>query len=320
MTHSEQPPMLIELTNSIYKVIVRYPYGMRELNSYLIRGNNGYTVIDTGSYAKESIEIWENMISTGLTIEKVIVTHFHPDHLGLAKWFQEKHHIPIYTSDLTYKEIQKRKNQKKDENGLLQLIQEHGGPIISKHEVHDESFVYHFEPDKIFEKEHTIKIGNDSYETIWTPGHSPDHFCFYQPQQKVMFVGDHVLEKISPIISVWSKEDKNPLMNYFDSLETTSTYPTILALPGHGELIQNVYERSKQIISSHNHRLSQALESVKNEWKTAYQICQDIYGPLNEKVVIPPLLATITRCIYLESLGKIRCEMRNKMIVYRTIS
>src|SRR5438309_1027341 len=197
MTNPEQLPMLMKLTDSIYKLVVRYPFGMRELNSYLIRGNNGYTVIDTGSYATESIEIWEQTISTGISIEKVVVTHAHPDHLGLAKWFQVKHHIPIYTSDLTYKEIQKRKSQKKVENGLLLLIKDHGGPVISKQDVQDESFVYHFEPDEIFEKDHSIKIGNDTYETIWTPGHSPDHFCFYQPQQKVMFVGDHVLAKIS---------------------------------------------------------------------------------------------------------------------------
>ena len=61
-----------------------YPFGMRELNSYLIRGDHGYTVIDTGSYATESIEIWEQTISAGLSIEKVVVTHAHPDHLGFS--------------------------------------------------------------------------------------------------------------------------------------------------------------------------------------------------------------------------------------------
>ena len=132
-----------------------------------------------------------------------------------------------------------------------------------------------------------------------------------------MFVGDHVLAKISPIISVWSKEDENPLKNYFDSLKTISTYPTNLVLPGHGELIDNLYDRSKQLISNHNRRLRQVLESVKDEWKTARQVCHEIYGALNEKAVIAPLLATITRFIYLESLGKIRSETRNGLVMYQ---
>src|SRR6478752_528757 len=126
MTISEQFPMLMKLTDSIYKLVVRYPFGMRELNSYLIRGDNGYTVIDTGSYAKESIEIWEQTISTGLLIEKVVVTHAHPDHLGLAKWFHENHHIPIITSDLSYKEIQKRKNQQNDASEFVLFLQKQG--------------------------------------------------------------------------------------------------------------------------------------------------------------------------------------------------
>ncbi len=319
MTITEQFAMLIKLTDTIFKLVVRYPFGMRELNSYLIRGDNGYTVIDTGSYANESIDIWDNTLASGISIEKVVVTHAHPDHIGLAKWFQEKHHIPIYTSDLSYKQIQKRKNQQVGAREFILFLQKHGGPLISEQEVQKESFVYHFEPDGIFEKDQSIQLGNDIYETIWTPGHSPDHICFYHPQQKVMFIGDHVLARISPIVGVWSKDDRNPLKDYLASLEKISTYPTNLVLPGHGEPIENLYGRSKQITSSHNHRLRQALESVSKEWKTAYQVCQEIYGVLNEKAIVAPLLATITRYIYLESLGKIRSDTRNGMVMYQAI-
>ena len=320
MTISEQLPMLMKLTDRIFKLVVRYPFGMREVNSYLIRGDKGYTVIDTGSYAEESIEIWDKTITNGIQIEKIVVTHAHPDHLGLAKWFQENHHIPIITSELSYQEIQKRKSSQNYANEIILFLKKHGGPQISEDKIKNESFVYNFEPDEIFQKNQSLKIGNDLYESIWTPGHSSDHFCFYHPQQKVMFVGDHILAKISPIISVWSKEDVNPLQNYFHSLEITTTYDANLVLPGHGDLIENLSDRSKQLISSHNHRLKQILQSVNNEWKTAYKITQDIYGPLNEKMIIPPLLATITRCIYLESLGKIRSKTRNGVIDYQAIT
>ena len=66
MTITEQFAMLIKLTDTIFKLVVRYPFGMRELNSYLIRGDNGYTVIDTGSYANESIEIWDNTVALAI--------------------------------------------------------------------------------------------------------------------------------------------------------------------------------------------------------------------------------------------------------------
>ena len=78
--------------------------------------------------------------------------------MDLAKWFQENHHIPIITSDLSYKEIQKRKNQQNDASEFVLFLQKQGGPLISEKEVQKESFVYHFEPDEIFERDHSIKI------------------------------------------------------------------------------------------------------------------------------------------------------------------
>ena len=82
--------MLIKITDDIYQLVVRFPFGMREVNSYLIKGEKGFTVIDTGSYAKESIDIWEQTLSSGVKVEKVVLTHAHPDHIGLAGWFQER--------------------------------------------------------------------------------------------------------------------------------------------------------------------------------------------------------------------------------------
>ena len=75
-------------------------------------------------------------------------------------------------------------------------------------------------------------------KTIWTPGHSSDHFCFYNHERKIMVIGDHILDQISPVILIESSADVNPLMHYFDSLEKMKEYSIKLALPGHGHLIE----------------------------------------------------------------------------------
>lgn len=309
--------MFTKITEDIYKLVVRFPFGMREVNCYLIKGENGYTIIDTGSDAKEAIDIWKQTLSSGIHVEKVVLTHAHPDHIGLARWFQDSYHVPVFISALGYKEMQKIQQHKNDESRLTVFFKQHGGPEIPEKMMRMETSAYDFEPDDLFENQMTIQLGSSLYETIWTPGHAPDHFCFYNDEHQIMVVGDHVLSDISPIIGVLSEEGGNPLKDYFSSLELIKSYPVALALPGHGDLIVNLKNRVDEITSSHNHRLQQILDSVKKVGKTAREVCEEIYGPLSLNKIFAPLISTITRLVYLESIGKVGSEVKNGKIFYQ---
>ncbi|MCQ6279084.1 MBL fold metallo-hydrolase [Bacillus sp. EB600] len=312
--------MLKKITDDIYQLVVRFPFGMREVNSYLFKGEKGFTVIDTGSYAKESIDIWERTLASGVKVEKVVLTHAHPDHIGLAGWFQERFNVPVFISSLGYKEMQRLRLQKYDKNKLHLLFQQHDGPEIPENIMQMEESAYDFEPDGLFEKNQTIQLGSSFYETIWTPGHAPDHICFYHHDQQIMVVGDHVLNNISPIILIPSEDDGNPLKDYFSSLESIKRYPIVFALPGHGDLIYHFKNRVEEITARHHHRLQQTLDLVKSVEKTAGQVCQEVYGKLSISKLISPFIATITRFLYLESIGKVEKEMKNGKIYYRASS
>lgn len=314
----KQFPMLIKLSEDIYQLVVRYPFGMFEMNSFLFQGENSFTIVDTGSEAKESIELWEKTLASGITVEKLVLTHAHHDHCGLARWFQEKHHVPVFISSLGYKEIQRRR---KSDNSkwIRSLFKEHDGPDMPQKKGKSENAIFEFEPDGIFDDNQSIKLGNDLYETIWTPGHSYDHFCFYSQKQQVMITGDHILAGLSPIVAVWSENDNNPIKDNFSSLEKLSAYSTKLALPGHGELIFNLNDRIENIIIGHKHRLQQILLSVKNEEKTSWQVCQELYGTMRTTKFFAPFLATITRLIYLEKSGEVYRELKNGKLYFRSI-
>ena len=311
-------PTLTKISEGIYQLVVRYPFGMYEMNSFLFQGENGFTIVDTGSEAKESIDIWEKTLASGITVDKLVLTHAHPDHIGLAKWFQEQKHVPVYISSLGYKEIlRKRKNE--DTNWMRRFLKTHGGPEIPKNMENPEAAAYEFEPDGLFEKEQTIILGDEPYEPIWTPGHSSDHFCFYNKNQQVMITGDHVLAGLSPIIALWSENDENPIKNNFDSLKRLKAYTTKLALPGHGELIFNLNDRIDEMISGHKHRLQQILISIENDEKTSWQICQELYGSLSPTKFFAPFLATITRLIYLEKSGEVFSELKDDKLYFRSM-
>ena len=157
----DQIPLLAKITDDIYKLSVRFPFGMREMNSYLVRGEKGFTVIDTGSKSKESIELWKKVINSGFSIEKVVLTHAHPDHIGLSKWFQEQYGVPVMISSLGYKEVLENRNSNYSD-WINQLFKRHGGPELSETTREMEPYAFHFDPDEVFEIGEYIKLGNDT--------------------------------------------------------------------------------------------------------------------------------------------------------------
>ncbi|WP_428910641.1 MBL fold metallo-hydrolase [Niallia sp. Krafla_26] len=319
MNHSNrfrQVPILKKVTEDIQLLSFPYVFGMEQVNCFLFRGEKGFTVVDTGSYSEEGKQTWKHLMGLGMTIEKIILTHFHIDHLGLARWFQEKHKIPIYISNLGYREIQRRQD-KESTQFVVNMFKQHGCDEVSEMATTDYSSVYNFVPDGLFEEGEQIQLGSQLYETIWTPGHSSDHFCFYQPDQQIMVIGDHVLEKISPVVLLESPVDVNPLQDYFDSLEKIKSYPVELTLPGHGNLMKGIDKRVAEIKSGHDYRINQMLELLKNGEKSAWHICQETY---RRKQFFAPLMATITRCVYLESIGKIKSRIVDNIVYYHVVS
>lgn len=306
--------MLINIIDNIFKLVIPIPGGMREVNSYLIKGEDGYTVIDTGLYSKEALDTWKAVLKSGIVVEKVVLTHTHQDHIGLAKWFKENVNVPVFTSKLGYNEMLKGRKINGEESKLKKLIMKHGGPELPNH-IEDHSFIYDFEPDGFFEENDVLEFGNESYEIIWTPGHAPDHYCFYHREKEVLIAGDHVLKNISPVIGLWTGEELNPLKEYYHSLAKIKEYSSVIALTGHGGNILNLNERVEEIKERHDYRLKQLLEHVNDREKTANDLCKEIYGSSTVSTFISPLMATLTRLIYLESIGEIyRVEESGKVL------
>lgn len=306
--------MLEKITENIHKLTI--PYGAQEVNCYFAEGARGYTIIDTGIYSGEAIELWKNILRD-IQVEKVVLTHTHQDHIGLAAWFQQEIGVPVFVSNLGYQEMQKHRTADIRER-IKQLLLKHGAEELPTR-TRDDSFIYEFEPDGFFNDGQEIQLGDVSYQVIWTPGHAPDHFCFYQPDTQVMLAGDHLLKEISPVIGLWDGIETNPLEGYYGSLERIYNYPAEVALPGHGAPIYNLAERASETKNKHDARLHQVQNLVKSEGKTAYQVCQEIYGELRPPLYISQLMAALTRLIYLESLGKVGRTERDGVVEFRAV-
>jgi len=312
--------MLKKVADNVYQLKIPIPYDLGSVNGYLIEGSNGYTIVDTGDYTEEAIALWEKVLPKNKPIEKVVLTHAHTDHIGLAGWFQKKYKANVWISKAGFTEIQNILSKFEGtvySSPLSSLFYSNGGP---SHTEQNDTFynyaAYEFEPSHLFEAGELITIGDKSYESIWTPGHSPDHFSFYEPDNQILFVGDHILQSLNPIVMATSMKE-NPLELYFQALDKLHLLPTKYVLPGHGDMVKNLTARIEDMKAHYRKRWNQIIDAIQAGERTAFQISEKIYGidqPVARKM--SGFLQTITNLIYLSSIKEIMMKEQGGMIFY----
>jgi len=308
--------VLEKITDEVTQLVVPYQRGAT-VNCYLLRGEKGYTVIDTGSYSVEMVQIWENLLNSGMTLEQVVITHAHPDHLGMAGWLKQRLGIPIGMSRISYEEMAdiRRKSLTlpdcgEDHPNAFYL--KHGGPSIPENGFVRMMSPLHVEPDFLFEDGQMLRLGTGCFQAIWTPGHSNDHFCLYNQQDGTLISGDHVLGEISPVIIIESEEDENPLFDYFQSLQRIRELPAKLVLPGHGPVFSDLQQRIAEIWQSHLDRMEQMREWMSKRLFTAGELSRLVYqNPDGKGNVLAQFQTTLARLLYLQSQGKVVSSERD---------
>ncbi|MCH6267267.1 MBL fold metallo-hydrolase [Neobacillus citreus] len=312
--------MIQKILENVYLLKVPIPYDFGYVNCYLIKGEKGFTVIDTGDYTDEAIQVWQKVMSEGVRVEKVVITHAHTDHLGLAGWFQEQFNVPVWMASKSYVELKKIRAlfiDKTYSNPIASFLEKHEGPPYPKEDDRFHQFIsYQFDPDELFEENEEIILGDSGYRTIWTPGHSPDHFSFYNKKEQVLFVGDHILNSINPIV-ICNGEGDNPLKDYFLAIEKLLPCKAKYVLPGHGEQINDLGARIELMMSHYQKRWEQTFHAIDEDGSTAFQVSQRVYGKnLSPERAGAAFFQTITNLVYLESLGHIRMEEYNGKILF----
>lgn len=312
--------MISKVTENVYRLEVPIPYDFGTINCYLIKGEKGTAIVDTGAYTQEAIDVWLQILPDIDPIEKVILTHNHPDHVGLAGWFQKQLNVPILMSDKGNEELLAMRplfKDKKYSNRFFTLYSLHGGPALPEQgSRYHKLEAYQFEPDELFKDKQKIELGNCVYEAISTPGHSPDHFCFYDQQNKVLLTGDHILHSMNPIV-LSQKQGDNPLKSYFQSLSKVENLAVKYILPGHSEQIDDLPARIANMRQHYKKKWEQIYQSIEESGSTAYQISQNVYGSyLPQDRSMSAFVQTITNLTYLESIGRVNMREDDGRIYY----
>jgi len=327
-----------EVAGGIYQIPVPLPGSpLGHVNAYLIKAENSYTLIDSGWDTDEAFNfLKEQMAEISARpeeISQIIITHIHPDHYGLAGRLKRLSKARIYAHHLEKELIKSRYiNMDKLLQQMNHWLEVNGVPGEELENIKIAStsmarVVVPTMPDIVLNGGETITGGSFSFKVFWTPGHSPGHISLYEPEQKILVSGDHILPGITPNIGLHPQSGPNPLGQYLNSLNTAKQLEVELSLPGHRQPFKKLRNRIDQIIRHHRQRNSEILDNLMDQTRNAYQIAagltwrpgtkanswQDL-SSLDKRLAI---LETISHLEFMRSEGRIDKSTRDSFIYYQ---
>src|ERR1041385_7085564 len=242
------PEEVVEVRPGVLWARLKLPFRLNHVNIYLLADGDGYAMVDTGFGNEETIEAWTKLFDgplKGVTITRLIVTHSHPDHVGLAGWVVERFNCPLVMSQVEYLQSVYHQNRGTEERKEAQRLffRRHGMDenITDKLLGRGQDYLKRVSvlPASYRRISHgdEISIGSRRFKVITGGGHALDQVMLYCAADKLFLSADQVLSKISPNVSVWAVEpEQNSLGEYLASLASlTTTLPNALpVLPRHG--------------------------------------------------------------------------------------
>jgi glyoxylase-like metal-dependent hydrolase (beta-lactamase superfamily II) len=292
-TRQQEPlPEAREIAPGIWKFTVPIPFPLRTVNMYALAGSDGWTLVDTGMGIPEARAAFTTALhEAGLDIaglRSIVLTHHHPDHVGLSGELQEQSGAKVYMHPIDEAAIQViwAGTMPEKFGRVSRFLLQHGLPQtdlwfsqVDPKVMRDIIRVPPHEAITPVEDGQYIDLEGERYHVIWTPGHSDGHICLFRQRDGVFLAGDHVLPRITPNIGLYSQYDRaNPLGDYLHSLRKVSTLPATIVLPGHGEPFKDLAARVEEIIAHHAQREMEILALLDGQPQHAYQLAMQLFG------------------------------------------
>jgi glyoxylase-like metal-dependent hydrolase (beta-lactamase superfamily II) len=319
----------VQVAEGIYQVQLPLPFPLRIVNCYLLRDDTGWTVVDTGLNYPDGQAAWQAAFAEldidPRSITRILLTHAHPDHYGMAGWLAELSGAPVYLSPAE-QAFAERVWHDGDAayRAVTAFFQAHGMPAALAAEVYANMAALRpmTQPTPrtiALEPGARIAIGRRVFRAIPTPGHSDGHLAFYCAQERLLVCGDTVLTKITPNISLWPYGRPDPLADFLQSLHMLAGLDVAMALPGHGPVISSFRERLDELRLHHDQRLG-AVERAAANGATAFAICTSIFPTedLSPHQIRFAMAETLAHLEYLVGIGRLE-RADTAGLVYRKV-
>ncbi|WP_395645471.1 MBL fold metallo-hydrolase [Terricaulis sp.] len=266
-----------QVAPGVHWVRMPLPFALQWINLWLLEDGDGWTIVDTGIATEQTREHWRAIFDTvlgGKPVTRVICTHMHPDHMGLAGWICRKFGAQLWMSRLEYitgRMLVADTGREAPEEGVT-FYRAAGWDedSLDSYRVRFGGFgkAVSRMPDayRRLSDGDVIEIGGRPWRVITGNGHCPEHACLLQEELKLFISGDQVLPRISSNVSVFPTEpDGDPLTDWIESCKKLlrEVPDDVLTLPAHNEPFLGVHDRLNNLIEGHERALSRVLHRLK---------------------------------------------------------
>ncbi|MCE7791670.1 MBL fold metallo-hydrolase [Salipaludibacillus sp. CUR1] len=316
---------MIQRSKEIYQMTIPTPFLVGPVNTYLIKGD-ALTLVDTGPKTAEAREQMENALAelnlSFKDIELVVLTHHHPDHIGMIGEFLPNAKI---AGHLKLKPWLEKDEQfySRTRQFFYRFYREHGVPESWVREM-DRSQNYYMNfttpasVDFILEEGDSID-GLPGWRVLETPGHAQSHLSLIKEKDGTMIAGDHLIEHISSnaiIEAPYFNETERPktLLQYREALKKCKNASLIFS--GHGRTIRKPKELIEERINAMDKKAQVFKRKMGEDPIQVFSLCQKMYPEIYRKQTALTFSETLGHLDLLEERGEVKAEMSEGEIYY----
>jgi glyoxylase-like metal-dependent hydrolase (beta-lactamase superfamily II) len=266
----------VEVEPGILRVTLPLPSGPRHVHCFLLRGDDGWTLVDTGLGLPEPS--WDEILAqVDGPVVRIFITHMHPDHVGGAAPAALATGAPVVQGRLDYAQCERVWGSPDWPERIAVWFLRNGvppevaGELIESGHVFADFVQFAWNPT-------LVEPGDelDGWQVLASPGHADGHLCLHR--DGVLIAGDTLLAPITPAIGLYPESSLDPLGDYAVSLHAVAELDPRVSYGGHGETIVEPAARAREILLHHDERLDRTEAALGEEPRTGYEVSHALFG------------------------------------------
>lgn len=275
----------------VFRLVLPLPFpGLESVNCYLLTDDEGATLVDCGlSDPALDDHGWPHLVESLAAIDlepgaitRLLVTHVHIDHYGMAARVKEETGCEVVFHEGSNDDLEVLRDPASVAQRLRATFEDHGVPEdqldeLTSYEDWRGYVTEVIDPDVWLKGDETIGIGARNWQVVHTPGHARGHICLFDPVNALMITGDHLLPSVTPHID-FRRGEGDPLGDFLASLEKVEALAPRIVLPGHGHPFEDGAERARVTARHHDRRLGAILQVIRRQACTASAITDEIFS------------------------------------------
>jgi glyoxylase-like metal-dependent hydrolase (beta-lactamase superfamily II) len=291
-----------DLGGGIRRVTLPLPNRPGHVHAYVLSGDEGWTIVDTGLGLPDARERWAaELAGFPGPVRHIVVTHFHPDHVGAARDLVELTGAPVSQGRLDYEQCHLVWGDDDWADVLVSWFRRHGvSPDVTRELIEQGSawrpFIrYQPDPDLLDPGDQV-----DGWQAVAAPGHADGQLMLLR--DGVLVAADHLLGRITPTVGLWPRSRPDPLGDYLGALEATVELGARRALPGHGDPIDDPSGRARELIAHHRRRLAATEAELGGSPRSAFDVSFGLFGddlkPSARRFAVAETLSHLERLVH----------------------